>query len=156
MEHDLWLVLCEYLTDTVGISNICDDKVAALEHRTPRNRELHGVQGRFVPVEHDQTFGIEPGDLAAQLRPDRTTRAGYKNTGAAEIGRDRVDVGIDHPSTKKVCFGDLSKIGECYIAVEEFLSWWQDPHFQPGRFGELRKISDRLGPGGGNRDDEHR
>ena len=68
----------------------------------PSQRQLHGVQGGLVAVEHDQLGRAEPVDLAAQLGADRAAGAGDEHPLAGQVAGDGVDVGVELVAAEQV------------------------------------------------------
>ena len=86
VEDDLGPALGEDLRAMpLGVADVGEDEVAVVEQGPAVERELDGVQGRLVAVEHDQLAGVEPVDLAAQLGADRAAGAGDQHPPAGEV-----------------------------------------------------------------------
>ena len=70
VEDDLRSALEEQLLERLGIADIGQDGVPAVEQAAARDGDLRGLQVGLVAVEHHQLAGLEGQQLAAQLRAD--------------------------------------------------------------------------------------
>ena len=67
VEDDVRLRLGDEGIDECWISQVTEDEVITGQKGRSLKTELSGVQAGFVPVGHDKSGRLEPGDLTAQL-----------------------------------------------------------------------------------------
>jgi hypothetical protein len=59
VEHHFGTVVGKYPLHPPAITNVTENDVVGVEHGLPVDRELHGVQGRFIAIEHDEVLGVD-------------------------------------------------------------------------------------------------
>ena len=119
VEHHVGASRHEHPVQRHGVPDVAQDDAAVVQQRPPRQRQLDRMQGRLVPVEHDQLSGTEPGDLPAQLRADGASGTGHQDPLPGQVVGDRGDVGVDLVAAEDVGEVDVADVADADVLPEE-------------------------------------
>jgi hypothetical protein len=88
VDDDLRGVFREQAIDPLGIGHVAQDRFDADGSIGMRERELpvDGEEGALRPFHEEQPGGLEPHQLAADLRADRASRTGHEHRAVVEEG----------------------------------------------------------------------
>ena len=137
------------------VADVGHDEVGVVEECPALERQLHGVQGGLVAIQHDQLGRCEAMDLPAQLAADRTTGAGDEHAPAGDIVGHGVHVGVDLVSPQEVHLGHRADVADPDGITEELVDRRQDPRAEPDGIGPARHLADQLAAGRGDGHDQH-
>ena len=135
----------------VPVAEVEEDQVGRVEQRPSLDRELDGVEGRFVAVHHDEVGRVEAGDLPAQLRADRAAGAGDQDPLAPQVIGDRGDVGVDRLAAEKVLGGGRADVADGDAAADELAHPGEDLDVEADIAGLVGQLPDQVGRGAGQR-----
>ena len=121
----------------------------------PAQRELHRVQGRLVPVQHDQLGRPEPVQLAAELGADGSPGAGYQQSLARDALAHRGHVGGHHAAPEQVADPRITDAVDLRAAGEQLPDRRDHLRHEPAVLGRLCEVADDLPAPAGDGDDQH-
>src|SRR5438067_149284 len=112
------------------------------------------MERRLVAVDHDQFGRLEPGNLAAQLRTDRSARARDRDPAALQVVRDRLEIRFNPVAAEQVALDRLTDVDHTDLAAEQLSYRRKHAHVELGPDRDVDELTE-LGSGGtGNRDDD--
>ncbi len=155
VEHHVGAVPREHLLHAFAIAYVGDDEVLRVEKGAAFDGHLNGVQGRFVPVDHDEGLGAEPVELAAEFGPDRSAGTGDEHPPTGDVVRDRLDVGVDLVTAEEVGLGEGPDVVGPHVSVDQLGDRRDDPDGDVRFEGSSGQLAQRLTRDRGRRDDEH-
>ena len=135
------------------VADVAEHHVVGVQKRTSAQRELDGVQGGLVAVEHHQLGGGEPVDLAAQLGPDRAAGAGDEHPPAGQVARDRLHVGVELVAAEQVGEVQVADVADADVVGEELGRRRQDLEVHPEVVRGVADLADQLLAGARHRQD---
>jgi hypothetical protein len=153
VEHDLGAALGEHPPDRLAVAQVGQDQLGALQHGRPAQGELHGVQGRLVPVEHHQLGRPEALELPAQLRADRAAGAGDEHPAAGQVAGDRVQVRLHLLPAQQVGDQGIADVPDGRRLVQQFAHRRQHLEVEPGTQADVAHRPQQGGVRVGHRQD---
>src|SRR5207248_3192093 len=66
VEHHLRPMPGKYLLKPIGIADVGQHQIGVVEECAAADRQLHGMEGRLVTIEHDEGRRVKADELAAQ------------------------------------------------------------------------------------------
>jgi hypothetical protein len=156
VKHDLRSELLEYLPDPPFVADVGQRCLVGVKERPAVQRQLDGMQGGLVSIQHDQLGRPEPVQLAAELGADRSARAGNQDPLAGEAAGDSGDVGYYRPAAEQV--GDLRIAHAIYARAtgQQFPDRRDHLRREPAPLGLCGQLADRRAARPGDGNDEHR
>ena len=154
VEDHVGAALGEDRVDRSLVPDVAQHDLVGVEQRPPVDRQLHGVQGRLVAVQHHQLGRPEPVDLAAELGADRATGPGDEDLAAGQVARDRVDVGVELVASEHVGEVDVAQVADADVVGEQLRRGREDLDRHLGLEGGEPDPVDGLGRGARDRDDD--
>ena len=145
----------ELRAQVLRVPDVGEHEVLTLEQAAPGQRELHGVQGGLVTVQHDEPRRGELGDLPAQLGADGPTSAGDQHDLAGEVVGDRLLVELHGAAAEQVLQVDVAKVRRLRVGLAQpVLDRGEHLHLEVQLARLSLDVTQQLGGSARNRDGE--
>ena len=133
----------------IGVADVAQHDVGAVEQGSTLDGELHGVQGALVAVEQDELGGLVAVELPCDLGADGAARSGDQHALGGDVAGDGVDVGVDAVASQQIGFGHGPDVAQTDFA-EEVLHAGEDQQLEPAGRGLFAGSSHHVGTGRGD------
>ena len=118
VKDDLRPALLEDLRDPARVADVRQHRIVRVEQRPAMQRQLHGMQGGLVTVQHDQFRWMELVQLPAEFGADGSARTSDQNPLAREMSGDSGDIRLDRPASEQVADPRVTNSFDTRAAVE--------------------------------------